>query len=132
MSYLASNQKMTNCPYCGEEAIKTTGDLAYAFMECPVCGRYEYQDFPMILGQDIRDKVTAYLHYHGKIEEHEDYRFYNFIGSKAKFDEEYAAYPWSHHATLEEINAFYPHSFSERVTKILLGIAKQSEFLETL
>ena len=128
MNHLVSNQTMAICPYCGEEAIKAAGDIEYAFMTCPVCGRYEYRDFPMIIGKDMKDKVTAYLHYHGKIEEHEDYRFYNFIGSKAKFDEQYAAYPWCHHATLEEINAFYPHSFSERVTKILLVLAKKSDF----
>ena len=128
MSYLASNESMVKCPYCGEKAIKTSGDIEYAFITCLVCGRYEYQDFPMIIGKDIKDKVTAYLYYHGKIEEHEDYRFYNFIGSKDKFNERYAAYPWCHHATLGEIITFYPHSFSERVTRILLGIAKRSKF----
>ena len=60
---------------------------------------------------------------------YDDIRFFNFIGTKENYDKTVAEYSWCHYASLEEINAFYPYSFSERITRILLGIAKKSEFL---
>ncbi len=123
-----SNVKVKECPYCGSKAEIINQDMMYNFVTCPTCGRYEHMDFPQLIGVDMKDEISSYLYYKGKVEEHADYRYYNFIGDKDYFDKKSKTYPWCHHATLDEIKAFYPHTFSERITKILLGFAKQSQF----
>ena len=123
------SSKESNCPYCKSDAsVQMQEDLTYCFVECPVCGRYECRTFPTIMGADMKDKIASYLFYKGNIEKPEEVRFFNFIGTKEYFDTTFAKYPWCHHATLEEINAFYPHTFSERITLILLGLAKRAQF----
>lgn len=124
------SSKEIDCPYCGSKASAQADDtFTNVFVECPTCGRFKYQAFPNIIGIDMRDKIASYLYYTGTVEKHDDIRFFNFIGSKENYDETVAKYSWCHYASLEEINAFYPYSFSERITRILLGIAKKSEFL---
>lgn len=123
-------EKEINCLYCGTKSSSQSKDNStYTFIECPACGRYECQVLPNILGKEMKDKIASYLYYTGVVEKHEDYRFFNLVGSKEYFKSIYEKYPWCHYVSLEEVKSFYPHSFSERVTKILLGFAKRSEFL---
>lgn len=123
------NQKTVSCPYCGTEASAQNDDnFTYVFVECPTCGRFKYQAYPNTIGADIRDKVASFLYYTGTIEEHDDFRFFNFIGTKSTFDDNYEKYPWCYFASIPEIEAFYPRTFSERIDRILLGMAKRSEF----
>lgn len=124
------NTKSINCPYCGSEAEgQTLENFTYVFVTCPTCGRYEYRAFPNTVGANIRDKVASYLYYNGVAVEHENYRFFNFIGSQNKFQETYEQYPWCHYVSRDEIEAFYPKSFSERIDKILIGLAQRTEYI---
>ena len=124
------NTKSINCPYCGSEAEgQTQENFTYVFVTCPTCGRYEYQAFPNTVGANIRDKVASYLYYNGFAVEHEDYRFFNFIGSQHNFQETYEQYPWCHYVSFDEIEAFYPKSFSERIDQILIGLAQRTEYI---
>lgn len=123
------NQRTIECPYCGSEATAQSQEtFTYDFVTCPTCGRYEYQTYPEVVGAKIKDKVAAYLYYTGKVEEHSDYRFFNFLGSKEAFDNQKDRCFWSYHATIPEIEAFYPKTFAERIDRILLGMAKRSQF----
>lgn len=124
------NSQEGSCPYCNSKAsFQTEENLTYKFVECPTCDRYKYQNYPSTIGEEMKDKIASYLYYYGKLEEHEDSRFFIFLGSKEHFDSTFSESPWCYYASLAEIASFYPHSFSERVTKILLGIAKKSEFI---
>lgn len=123
------NEKIIYCPYCGTESTaQNYEDFTYMFVDCPTCGRFEYQAFPRTIGDDMKDKVASYLYYTGVLEEHKDYRFFNFVGTKSAFDSAYEKYPWCYFASMSEIEAFYPKTFSERIDRILLGMAKKSEF----
>ena len=123
-------EKEINCLYCGTKSfLKPEDNYTYTFVECPTCGRYECQVFPELLGKEMKDKIASYLYYTGVVEKHEDRRFFNLVGSKQYFKSAFEEYPWCHYVSLEEVKSFYPNSFSERVTKILLGFAKRSEFL---
>lgn len=123
------NQRETACPYCGTKATAQNDEtLTYVFVECPTCGRFEYQTFPSTIATDIKDKVASYLYYTGTLEEHDDYRFFNFIGSKSEFDKIYEKSPWCNFVSIPEIEAFYPRTFAERVDRILLSMAKRSDF----
>ncbi len=122
-------EKEPNCFYCGTKSFsKLEDNLTYTYVECPTCGRYECQVFPELLGKEMKDKIASYLYYTGVVEKHEERRFLNLVGSKQYFEDTFEKYPWCHYVSLEEVKSFYPHSFSERVTKILLGFAKCSEF----
>lgn len=124
------NTKTMECPYCGSTtSVQAQENFTYLFAECPTCGRYEFQCFPSIIGENMRDEIASYLFYTGNLEKHEDRRFFNFVGSKEYFEKTFERCPWCHYVTLEEVSAFYPHTFSERISKILLGIAKKSSFL---
>lgn len=117
------------CPYCGTQAVlQNQESFSYKFADCPSCGRYEFQSFPSLFGENIKDKVAAYLYYTGKLEEHPDIRFYNFMGDKEVFEKEREKYHWCHYVSAAEIEAFYPKTFAERIDRILLGMAKKSQF----
>ena len=123
-------EKSIKCPYCGADATgQNQDDLIHKFVTCPSCGRYEYRDFPATIGTEIKDKIASYLYYTSKVEEHADYRFYNFIGSKEAYEKQCSQYPWCHYASIAEIEAFYPKTFAERIDRILLGFAKLSEYI---
>ncbi len=122
--------KEIDCPYCNSKAsCQSDDEFKYVFVECPVCGRYNYLAFPSTIGNNMKDEIASYLYYTGTLEKHDDRRFFNFIGYKEDFDSKSQDCPWAYYVSLEEINAFYPHTFSERITKILLGVAKKSDFI---
>lgn len=122
-------EKAIKCPFCGADATSQIQEnFTYIFVQCPACGRYEYQAFPSNIASHIKDKVASYLFYTGTLVEHEDFRFFNFIGSKSAFDSTYEKYPWCYFASISEIEAFYPRTFAERIDKILLGMATKSNF----
>lgn len=124
------NEKEINCPYCGSKATASNNEtFTYKFVECPTCGRYEYQSCPNTFGAEIKDKIASYLYYTGKAEKHSDYRFYNFIGDKSVFDKKHETQSWSNYVSVDEIEAFYPKTFSERIDRILLAIANMSSFI---
>lgn len=123
------NHREMNCPYCGTKASGQNDEtFTYVFIECPTCGRFKYQAYTNTIATDIKDKVASYLYYTGMVEEHEDYRFFNFIGTKSAFDDNYEKSPWCNFASIPEIEAFYPKTFAERIDRILLGMAKRSDF----
>lgn len=123
------NDRSMKCPYCGDDASgQYQEDFTHMFVTCPSCGRFEFQAFPDTVGSKIKDKIASYLYYTGKVEEHADYRFYNFVGSRSAFDKQFEKYPWCHYASTAEIEAFYPKTFAERIDRILLGMAKKSLF----
>ena len=123
------SQRETVCPYCGTKAtVQNDNTFTYVFVACPTCGKFEYQVSPSTMATDIKDKVASYLYYTGTLEEHADYRFLNFVGSKEAFDKTCAKYSWCNFASIPEIEAFYPRTFAERVDRILLGMAKRSDF----
>lgn len=122
-------EKIVKCPYCRTEASEQSDEtLTYVFVKCPTCGRFKYQAYPGTIAADIRDKVASYLYYTGMIEEHNDFRFFNFLGSKEAFDKTYEKSPYCYFASISEIEAFYPNTFAERIDRILLGMAKRSDF----
>lgn len=123
------SERNVKCPYCNASATGQYQDNHnYIFVECPNCDRYEYPLINYTIKADMKDKFASYLYYKNRIEDHSDSRFYVFIGSQNDFEQQYSKYPWSHHASIAEVEAFYPKTFSERIDRILLGFAKTSQF----
>lgn len=133
---LASNQTMKKCPVCGIECICTSEGIDEHFFECPSCGRVKFVGLTYETdagNPDNYDKLASYLYYNGKVNHPiNDYRFYNYIGPKTRFDETYAEYPWCYHVTKEIVDNWYPKTFSEKVDIFLLGLASRVNFVNEI
>ena len=118
----------TQCIFCGG---KSTGesDFSFLFVECPVCGRYE-TTIRSTVWKDKKDRVAAYLYHQNKLDakKRED-RFYYFLGKYTAFEERQKTYPFSAFLSMEEVDAFYPMTFSDRIDKILLAISKRTSYV---
>ncbi len=125
------NTRTETCMFCGSLAdVSLQENFTYHFVECPVCGRYNQRIYPTAFGSTFRDEVAAYLFYSGRTGKGSQCsRDYVFLGSKETYDNEAAQYSWAYHATEDEIKAFYPRKFTERIDRILLGLAERSSFL---
>ena len=130
---LASNQSVKECPVCGTECICTSTGLDKNLFDCPACGRVEFVGLTYetdVGNPDDFDKLASYLYYNGKINQPiSDYRFFNFIGSKTRFEQTYAEYPWCYHVSKEIVDNWYPKTFSEKVDLFLLGAASKANYV---
>ena len=120
------------CPFCGNNIIRSDNGVhrTRLVIECPVCGIYEIQTLPFIENQNIKDEIASYLYYHsnccfpGKKYPHQ-----YFIGEKDLYDMSIKDCEEIAYVSIEEILAFQPKSFTERIDTILLGLAEQSRFI---
>ena len=121
------------CPLCNQEIDTYPHEnMTYRSYECPCCGWFILRDFPQSDIALIKNEAASYFYFTGN--QHfikKGTHRINYVGGKEYFesDEFKTRYPNSHFITKEEILAFYPKAFNERVTHILLGLAKQSKFL---
>lgn len=122
--------KNATCFFCGSTASEFD-QISYVderiFVKCPVCGRYEYTS--RFAKPEYKDIVAAYLYHHEKNATENDDLFYYFLGTDDEFSRRKQAPSVPvYHATIEEIKAFYPRTFTQRVERSLLAIAKKSEY----
>lgn len=117
------NQKCFFCETDAEVQVMSAIKETY-FVKCPVCGRYEVAN--SFLNQEIKDYAASYLYHHGK--EKGD-SFIYFLGEESDFTKEYhTPNEHIHFVSIEEIRAYYPKSFSEKVDRSLVAFAKKSEY----
>ena len=125
------NSKKEKCHFCGEMADVSLGEnFAYHFVECPVCGRYNQQISPIEFGYSIKDEVASYLYYSkhaGKFSNGNNN--YVFLGSKNIFEKEKAKYPLAYFASEDEIKAFYPRKFMDKINYFLLDLSEKSKYI---
>lgn len=120
----------STCYFCGSNAAEFD-QISYIeeriFVKCPVCGRYEYTS--RFAKPENKDIVAAYLYHHEKEHTENDDLFYYFLGTDEEFKrrKQAPAVP-VYHATIEEIKAFYPRTFSQKIERSLLALAKKSEY----
>lgn len=121
------------CPVCGAEAEINCRGLDEKFVECPTCGRVNFVGLTYEEGElnpGDYDRLASYLYYNGKLNAPiADYRFFNFIGHKARFNQTYEKHPFCYHVTKEVLNNWYPKTFSEKVDIFLLGLAAKANFV---
>lgn len=116
------------CFFCGEPATAQS-DFAFCFVSCPICGRYE-TTIKNIVWRDRKDKVAAYLYHNNKLEaNNRACEFYHFIGKYEIFEERQKKYPISAYLSMEEVDAYYPKTFSDRIDKILLALSKRAAYV---
>lgn len=115
------------CFVCGAQASKMTKtDPVKHFYMCPVCGRYEYYPTYGELDKFNFNHLGAYLAYNGFHQTAREYRYFTTL-SKEKCDEykndfDKGDKEHGHPVRLEKENVenWYPKTFSEKVDQILL------------
>jgi nucleoside 2-deoxyribosyltransferase len=115
------------CCFCGGDAYAKTNPIETStFFKCEACGRfmkYMYED-------DIsKDFLASFLYYNCKISSPiADNRYFCFLGTKEKFEEIQKEYPYARLVSSQEVETWYPRTFSEKIDTILLGFSKLSKY----
>lgn len=121
------------CPLCNQEIDTWSHEnMTYRSYDCPCCGWFILRDFPHTDIALIRDETAAYFYYTGnRLFLKQNTNRINYVGGKDYFESKdfLTKYAKARFITKEDILAFYPKSFNERISQILLGFAKQSKFL---
>lgn len=119
------------CEFCGQNAeFSILGDLdTGCFYECPICGNYETQNPFNAHDYCDKNKTATYLYYNGNhnLDIHNENR--GFVLATDLYYKKKSDKIHYRHATPDVIEAFYPKTFSDRITRILLAFAKMSEFI---
>ena len=122
------------CPVCKSDAYSQF-DEKMNFYECPVCGRFELNEFHGTEGFNI-NHLSAYLVYHSyKRSECSEYR-YNTVLDKEECDRYKREFQSGHnicglpvHMDASIVDSWYPRSLSEKVDNILLYIDLHAKHL---
>jgi len=116
------------CFLCGEnayyEVIPTENRTFYS---CNICGKYKISERDRF--QIDRNYFASYLYYTNTIfSQNNDNDNICYIGSKESYADIHKIYPQSRLITKEEVLNWYPSNFNEKIDKILLGLAKLSDY----
>lgn len=105
-----------------QEAIKET-----YFVKCPVCGRYEVSS--RFIKPEAKDIIAAYLYHHDKEKRENSDLFFYFLGEENEYNKGFhnPNIPMCF-VSMDEIKAFFPTKFSNKVDMSLLAIAKKSSY----
>lgn len=125
--------KESNCPFCNSIA---KADPNYnddtIFWDCPSCGRFKlsaYSAVGIFLKSNVKDMVATYLFYNGVHKKGEELLTTNcryiWLGDKPDELDEERLYEV---VTIDQIKAFYNVNFTEKISLILLDIAKRTKF----
>lgn len=128
-------KKSEICPFCNSLANSEIDyDKGTVLWECPTCGRFKLSvhlvgnDF---LKPNFKDMVATYLFYNGVHQKAEDLfaskRQYIWLDNEPhKSDEN----NYFEDVTMDQIKAFYNVNFTQKISMILLDVAKRSRFFD--
>lgn len=114
------------CCICGGDAYVKTDPSEIAvstFLECEACGRVLMYEHSI-----NNDSLAPFLYYKCKISQNTDEKYLCFLGSKENFEKKQKKYPYAHFVSNEEVDIWYPRTFSEKIDKILLGFSEFSKY----
>ena len=122
--------KNTNCPCCNtKDAQVSQQSLHMTFVECPVCGRFQYDNWVLNNGSN-KDEYASFFYYANKdhINDASDPHFL-FVGKREDFDKEYEQYSFCKYVSEDEIKAFYPKKFVDKINRFLCEVADRSAYI---
>lgn len=124
-----------NCPFCNSPA-KSEQDYNKdtALYECPTCGRFKlsaYSGVNDFFKPDFKDMVSTYLFYNGVHKKTDELlaskRQYIWLDNEPhKSDDN----DYFEDVTVEQIKAFYNVNFTQKISMILLDVAKKTRFFD--
>lgn len=118
-----------SCFFCGGnvKAEESFDHVKIAFCECEICGRYAFNlnNIPIIR----KDYVASYLYHKNRLlAEERPFAYTTYIGTEDEFRFVRMGNPNFHLVTENEILAFYPNRFSDKIDSILIAISKKSKY----
>lgn len=118
------------CYFCGsnsKDGIRAlAGDIPVTIVTCPLCGRYICSD--SVEKPEYKDIVAAYLYHHERRDYPEKVCKY-FLGTENDYNRaKNLSFLPKEFVTIDEIKAFYPRTFSQKIERSLLALAKRSVF----
>ncbi len=117
------------CCICGENAeVENTGEDCHSYIkyECKVCGNFIISI--EIRGNIDKDKYASFLHYHNIFLSEQDKKKFWYLVSGKEVEKIQKRYPHNRVVTNQEIEDWYPQTFSEKINTILLGFSKLSKY----
>ena len=118
------------CYFCGTR-VNSLQSFVFPVMDvisvnCPICGRYSYTG--QFEQPEYKDYVAAYLYHHEK-SSISDNNLLPFLGTKEELERVQDSPDIRKNlVTINEIKAFYPRRFTQRIEMSLLAIAKKSNY----
>jgi len=122
-----------NCPVCCafatvESLYNYTSNFDQHFYVCEICGRFASDD--NYLNSINNDILASFLYYNCTLfPPSKNNKFFFYLGTEKVFELIHKDHPYCHLIKIEEIEAWYPRNFSEKIDKILLGLAELSIFI---
>lgn len=125
-----SNLMKSKCIFCEQTAdVDNAKDFTYRFVECPICGRYMQQIYSPSYSTSLKDEIASYLYYSRYSGKQNNDENFVFLGEKQEFDRVKEKCPLAYYGSEDEIKAFYPKKFNDRINRILLGLAEKSDYM---
>ena len=124
-----------NCPFCNSYSISEPDyDKGTVLWECPTCGRFKlsaHSGVNAFLKPNFKDVVATYLFYNGVHQKTDELlvskRQYIWLDNEPhKSDDN----DYFEDVTVEQIKAFYNINFTQKISMILLDIAKKTRFFD--
>lgn len=119
------------CMYCGCKRIENRPNPSTCtlWVVCPNCGSFVTTMDYCQKNKIGKDMVAAYLYHNVGVRKDELSKYYAcFLGTEDEYEDVKDDYINLHFISPEEIRAYYPRMFSERVDKVLLALARKSEY----
>ena len=128
-----------NCPVCGAPNAQKMLDYENdrVFYMCPICGRFQFTGDEVWKRSLDKNKLSSFLFYNGfhANNNYTELRYHTTL-EKKKCDEyvmelENGKHNHGHpvHMDNDIIDAWYPHSFTEKIDKILLKLDEMSDYV---
>ena len=109
------------CPYCKRNTnFDGHTNIIYEY-NCSVCGKFFLYNSGDIIGKENSKKVSSYLFYNQDKKN-------RFVGTNEEYEKIKNIYPEMNLITMDEIDAFWPRTFSEKITCILLWLETKTSF----
>ena len=120
--------KRVLCPICNDWSDRSLEGIDLEFFECDTCGRYAIAY--NYLHKIDKDKFRSYLYYNVNIFQTINTRekLFYYIGTDIGFKKIYYTHDNARHLKIEDVENWYPKTFSEKIDRILLGLAQFTEY----
>jgi len=122
----------SKCYICGGNSNATPNIVENsAFFECEACGRFQKNMVGVYspISAISKDFLASFLYYNCRISSPiADRNYFCFLGTEAEFEECQKKYSFARLITSQEVEAWYPRTFSEKIDTILLGFSKLSKY----
>lgn len=120
------------CPVCGFNATRHSFGSECNLIECKCCGRFIASDVNgRILSESGNDydinMLASFLYYNNVLNERSKTPFY-YLPFCNSFDALKKQFPDLQMLKPEDIEAWYPKTFSQKIDKIMLALGKLSKF----